>query len=440
MKILITTDMYAPSVNGVVTSTLNLVKKLEEQGHEVRVLTLAQNRGEHWRQMEYREDNVWYLPSVGVGKIYPGARIVYGRGRAFLQEMIAWKPDIVHSQCEFTTFWFAAKIAREAGAKFVHTYHTVYEDYTHYFSPNRVVGKKAASLFSRSILKQVDEVIVPTEKIRRLLLSYGVEKPIWTVPSGIDCGAFAQAAFQKRREKEEKARRRAVLEMERDSKSFGLKAEGTRLSEEIRKRDTCLSGKKRRLITVGRVAREKNLEELFRRLAEKRGEGYELLVVGDGPCRKELEKLAQKLEIENRVVFAGMVPPHQVAEWYQKGDIFVSASRSETQGLTYLEALAGGLPAVCKADECLEGVIRDGKNGWQYHSPREFFQALEALEDDQSYEQMSRQAMVSAARFDWAWFGEEILKVYESGKQEKAAGKVKKVLWKRRKGRELICG
>lgn len=429
MKILITTDMYAPSVNGVVTSTLNLVKKLEERGHQVRVLTLAQNRGERWRQVEYQEENVWYLSSAGVGKIYPGARIVYGRGRTFLQEMISWKPDIVHSQCEFTTFWFARKIAKETGAKLVHTYHTVYEDYTHYFSPNRAVGKKAASLFSRCILKPVDEVIVPTEKIRRLLLSYGVETSIWTVPSGIDCGVFARAAFQKRREKEEQGSGRSVRP-----------AENTGRLKEVRKQESGSHGKKRRLITVGRAAREKNLEELLHRLAEKRGQGYELLIVGDGPCRKELERLAKRLGIENRVTFAGMIPPCQIAEWYQKGDIFVSASRSETQGLTYLEALAGGLPAVCRADACLDGVIRDGKNGWQYRSSREFFQALEALEDDQIYEQMSRQAMVSAARFDWAWFGEEILKVYESEKQEKAAGKGKKVLWRKQEGRGLICG
>ena len=72
MKILITTDWYAPSVNGVVTSVLNLEKKLREQGHQVRVLTLAQNRGSQWRQQGKREGNVWYLPSVGAGKIYPG--------------------------------------------------------------------------------------------------------------------------------------------------------------------------------------------------------------------------------------------------------------------------------------------------------------------------------------------------------------------------------
>ena len=112
MKILITTDWYTPSVNGVVTSVLNLQKQLETAGHEVRVLTLAQNREQNgWFQHSKREGSVWYLPSVGAGKIYPGARSTLGIGRQYLKEMIWWKPDVVHSQCEFTTFWFARKIA-----------------------------------------------------------------------------------------------------------------------------------------------------------------------------------------------------------------------------------------------------------------------------------------------------------------------------------------
>lgn len=373
MKILITTDWYAPSVNGVVTSVLNLEKKLREQGHQVRVLTLAQNRGSQWRQQGKHEGNVWYLPSVGAGKIYPGARIVWGAGRKFAREMIAWKPDVVHSQCEFTTFWFARKIARATGARLLHTYHTVYEDYTHYFSPNRTFGKKAAAIFSRLVLGRVDGVIVPTVKVKRLLASYGVRRPIWTVPSGIDCGKFADAR------------------MERKERQPGAPL---------------------RLITVGRLAREKNLEELLIWLAGTKGSKYRLLVVGDGPYRPHLEALSERLGLGSRAEFAGMVSPEQVAAWYQKGDVFVCASRSETQGLTYLEALAAGLPAVCRADECLEGVILDGRNGWQYHNRTEFFDALEYLEDPQVYHHMALQARVSAARFDSERFADRILEVY----------------------------
>lgn len=374
MKILITTDWYAPSVNGVVTSVLNLKEKLEEQGHQVRVLTLAQNKGESWRQQGRRERNVWYLPSVGAGRIYPGARVVWGAGRRFVREMIAWKPDVVHSQCEFTTFWFAAKIAKAAGAPLLHTYHTVYEDYTHYFSPNRAFGKKAAAVFSRLVLGRVDGVIVPTDKVKRLLEGYGVRQPIWTVPSGIDCARFRKA----RRERKERP-----------------------------------AGASLRLLFLGRLAREKNLEELLIWMAGSRGKNYHLLVVGDGPHRPELEALAGRLGLYGRVEFAGMVPPEQTAFWYQKGDVFVCASRSETQGLTYLEALAAGLPAVCRADDCLEGVIENGRNGWQYQSRSQFFEALEKLEDPALYHRMSGQALLAASRFDSGRFGERILAVYQ---------------------------
>lgn len=89
------------------------------------------------------------------------------------------------------------------------------------------------------------------------------------------------------------------------------------------------------------------------------------MLVGDGPDRPRLEQVAHDLRLEApAVIFAGMVPPEEVPEWYRLGDLFVSASSSETQGLTYIEALAAGVPALCRADLCLEGVILEGENGW----------------------------------------------------------------------------
>ncbi|MDY3918934.1 MAG: glycosyltransferase [Candidatus Limivivens sp.] len=375
MKILITSDWYLPAVNGVVTSIRNLRDQLEEQGHEVRVLTLAQDReGAAWFQHGKKEGNVWYLPSLGAGIIYPGARTAVGNVGDMLREIIAWGPDVVHSQCEFATFRFAKKIARVTGAKFLHTYHTVYEDYTHYFTPSRSFGKKAAAAFSRRVLEQVDGVIVPTEKVRRLLEEYGVNRPVYTVPSGIDCRRFARA------------REQAV------SKALDAPV----------------------LVTVGRLAREKNTEEILYWLADPRGKRYSLLIVGDGPCRGELEGLAKRLGIRERVFFAGMVKPEEIPDWYQKGRIFVSASGSETQGLTYLEALAGGIPAVCRKDPCLEGVILNGRNGWQYEDRETFFEALEMLEDPQVYRQVSREAFDRAGAYDQALFAEKIMGVYRN--------------------------
>lgn len=105
MKILITTDWYRPVINGVVTSVLNLTEQLEKRGHEVKVLTLSRNCH------SYKEENVIYAGSVGMGKIYPQARVkipvVAGE---YMEELLAWKPDLIHSQCEFSTFFWQKEL------------------------------------------------------------------------------------------------------------------------------------------------------------------------------------------------------------------------------------------------------------------------------------------------------------------------------------------
>ena len=123
MKILITSDWYAPAVNGVVTSILNLRRELTARGHEVRVLTLAE--GMH----SFEKDGVYYLGSLDAGLIYPGARLRSLAAGQAVEQFIRWKPDLVHSQCEFSTFSLAKRIARAVNAPLIHTYHTVYEDY-----------------------------------------------------------------------------------------------------------------------------------------------------------------------------------------------------------------------------------------------------------------------------------------------------------------------
>ena len=130
MKILITTDWYSPAVNGVVTSVLNLRRELELRGHEVRVLTLSQDLHSSV------QDGVTRIGSVAAGLVYPGVRLRTALAGRWVRELVEWGPDVVHSQCEFSTFFLARRIAEELNVPLIHTYHTVYEDYTHYFSPS----------------------------------------------------------------------------------------------------------------------------------------------------------------------------------------------------------------------------------------------------------------------------------------------------------------
>ena len=379
MKILITTDWYKPVVNGVVTSVENLTKGLVLAGHEVRVLTLSGNV--HSR----KEGNVYYVGSVSAGMIYENARLKLMMPANIMQDILEWRPDIVHSQCEFSTFSIAREIAHECGVPLIHTYHTVYEDYTHYFCFSHAMGKKMARVFSKKVLSDVNVVIAPSDKIQVMLKGYGIEKPIYNIPSGINMEQYQANKSQERK------KLRNSLEIEPDE---------------------CI------LLYVGRLAKEKNIEELFGFLA-KIGQKQRMLLVGDGPYRTELERKADELGIRRQLIFTGMVSQEQVSDYYAAGDIFISASNSETQGLTYMEAMASALPLLCRADECLKDVIVNGTNGLLYHTEEEFIHNFERLKNDFLYRNqmgiMARQSILE--HYSVQAFAASCLKVYNEAVQ-----------------------
>ena len=387
MKILITSDWYSPAVNGVVTSVKNLRRELEARGHEVRVLTLSQTH------RSWKKDGVTYLGSVAAGLVYPGARLRTALAGKWVREIVAWRPGVVHSQCEFSTFFLARRIAEELDVPLIHTYHTVYEDYTHYFSPSVRFGKRAAAVFSRWVAGQTDCLIAPTGKVRLLLQQYGVACPVFVVPSGIDLRRFGGEADPWRM---------AVLRASLDIPQARLV-----------------------LVSVGRLAEEKNIGELLHIRAAMGAGGVTLLLVGDGPDRPRLERLAADLGLTAPdVVFAGMVPPEQVADWYRLGDLFVSASTSETQGLTYVEALAAGVPTLCRADPCLAEVIRDGENGWQYRDEADFRRKLDAfLSQPHRRLQLAQNARRSAGAFSAERFAEHMEAIYREQMSRRAGSR-----------------
>lgn len=353
MKILITTDWYKPAVNGVVTSVENLRTGLQHAGHDVRIVTLSGTMHSH------QEEGVYYIASMNMGIVYEKARFKWLMPRSMMRDILGWNPDVVHSQCEFSTFRIAREVSNACNIPIVHTYHTVYENYTHYFSLNRRMGRKIAEVLTRKILSDTDGVIVPSKKMETMLLRYRVEQPIYVVPTGIDVAQYA--------------RKKADVRAEIRNRW------GIRPDEVV-------------LLSIGRLAKEKNIDEIFRYLKETNS-GHRLLIVGDGPYRKELEKLADELGIRDQIIWTGMISPDQISNYYAAGDIFVSASRSETQGLTYMEAMASGLPLLCHNDECLEGVVLDGENGYLYHREEEFSTKLtELLTDENLRIQMGRKA------------------------------------------------
>lgn len=376
MKILITTDAFTPVVNGVVTSTLNLYKQLKQHGHDVRILTLAHAR--HSR----KEEDVYYISSFGIN-IYPDARVTVKFRDHYINEIIEWKPDVIHSQTEFCTFLFARRIARKLDIPVVHTYHTLYQDYTGYFTKHETLGQKLVIGFSKTLLNHVDGVIVPTEKTKRILEGYGIKEDIQVIPNGIELEAFKQHS--------------TMEEKEALKKSLGID-----LNHHV-------------IVTIGRLGIEKNIDELLdaMKLYLDKREDITLVVVGDGPHREALEARAKALQIDRHIVFTGMIEAKNIYKYYQLGDIFVSASNSETQGLTYIEALANGIPIVCKKDECLFGVLKDGFNGYMFTTIEEMVQRVdELLENHELYKKISINTQTSVEAFSSEVFGEKVEDIY----------------------------
>lgn len=371
MRILITTDAYDAMINGVAVSVKNLCCTLKEEGHDVRILTLAQT------PFSYYEQGVYYIKSAAIG-IYPDARATYSFGDDFLEEIIEWRPDIVHSQCEFFTFAFARKIAKRLNIPIVHTYHTLYEYYTHYFCPSEALGKKIVASMTKFICDKTDCVIAPTKKTADILHGYGVNAKIAVIPTGISLDKLRKDFTEQEH-----------IEMR---KQIGIPKDAPVV------------------MTLGRLAKEKEVGFLIQQMVKLQTKGIHLLIVGDGPERQILESQTRELHLEEVVHFAGMVPSEEVYKYYRLGDVFASASRSETQGLTYIEALSCGLPILCWKDPCLEEILISGENGFYYEDEQEFEERLDAILDHRS--EMSARAVACSETFSREIFGKKVLQLY----------------------------
>lgn len=347
MKILITSDWYYPVVNGVVRSVLNLKEYLESQGHEVRILTLSNTIS------SYQSREVYYIGSLSAKKIYPQARITNILAKTHLRNIRKWEPDIIHSQCEFSTFVMAKTLSKILNIPLVHTYHTVYEDYTHYFIRSKSAGVKIVATFSKNFSDMCDYIIAPTEKTAKILESYKIKREkIAVIPTGVHIADLYNLDL------------RNELGLPKDKKI---------------------------LLYLGRLGEEKNIEEIIDfhyRLADN---NIELFIVGGGPHYDKLVAYNEKEEASAH--FVGMVNPSEVNKYYQAADIFTTSSTSETQGLTYYEALSNGLVAICRDDDSLDGVLKNGFNGFRFNNFDEFKTYIYKVLDNPDYQkQLSKNA------------------------------------------------
>lgn len=319
MKIGIFTDAYYPTTSGVVTSVRMVEKEMKKRGHEVYIFAPTKSEPTD-------NQNLYMLKSMPllVAKEYKN-RIATFYSRTISNQIKDLGLDIVHTQDEFSLGLFGKIISWKYNIPFIHTYHTMWEDYLHYIVPvkggRHIYTKRFARSFSKSFASKAECIIAPSKKTEKYL-RYRCKiknKPIYVIPTGIDIEPFQRSNYAD----EQKNKLRESLGIKKDDKV---------------------------ILFIGRVAEEKSIDVILNCLPEvfKTIKNSKFLIVGDGPSKGDLESLANKLNIQDKVIFAGKQPWENIGLYYNIGDVFVNASMTETQGLTFIEAMASRSSSCCK--------------------------------------------------------------------------------------------
>lgn len=373
MKILITSDWALDDKNGVSTSVSMLRKALGEKGHDVRILTLSKNGS------SYVAQDIYYTASRSASFVYKGARMALRINRKILSEILLWKPDVIHSQCEFSTFSMAQCISRKCGAPVVHTFHTDYEYYIRYAHFPKLFNRWFSSFLFRRGARKSRLLIFPTEKTRALAESYGIKKESIVIPSAIDLSSFCYKISDDERQ--------------RERRKLGIK-------------DGTLT-----LLYLGRIGEEKNIDEILAFKKAFSDYPLSLIIAGGGPYLERLKKKKDEMNLDS-VIFTGMVERMDTHYYYHLADFFITASVSETQGLCVIEALSSSLPVICR-DDMAYSAVSDGFNGFKYKSLEEFLQIMKKIHDNpEMIKHMRENAQKSSLEYSGEKFAERAEEAY----------------------------
>lgn len=383
MNIALFTDTYLPDINGVATSTHILKTELKKHGHQVLIVTTILPQDSDYQD---EDQDVLRLPGLDLKKLYGyrASNIFSFKG---MRELKEFDPDIIHIQTEFGIGIFG-KIAGEIlDIPVCYTYHTMWADYSHYIAPGNI---KAVDYAAKKIIEKISkiygdsctELIVPSQKTADILREYGISNSIHVIGTG--------------------------LQLEQ----FSIKNKDQQLMDKIVQQyqlDDCF------VVTfLGRIAPEKSIEILIDAMKDivKQSSSIRLMIVGGGPQLDELKQIVQDNGLSSYIFFTGAKEAEQVPSYYHVSNLFVSASITETQGLTFIEAMASGIPVLARYDKNLDGVIIDGKNGYFFKDKDDLVNKIIEL-SQADLTDLSQSAVQHASQYSSENFYNKIISTYQ---------------------------
>lgn len=348
MRIVIFTDSYPPFATGVATSSFNLANSLVANGHEVLVVAPRPTDG----KLE-QIGNVLYVPGIYLKRLY-GYRLTNIFANKPISIIKKFKPDVIHDQTDFTIGVLARRCAKRLKLPIVYTYHTDYEDYTYYVTHGFMdwLAKKVVRNYAKDLSNKMTEFITPSDKIKNYMRLVGSDAYINVIPTGIDSDIF----------KNDKIDLQKAIEF---------------------KKKHNITPNTKVFLLVGRLAKEKSMDVSLRCIAHYHNRHPEkdlkVLILGEGPAHEDLEFLCEELGISKLVDFLGEVTGLEVPFYYSFADIYTSASITETQGLTFMEAMAASKIVLARYDTNLEGTIINGKTGFFFTDEDSFVEQVEKI-------------------------------------------------------------
>ncbi len=375
MRIAIFTDTFTPQINGVVTSTLTFRRVLEALGHEVLVAGPKLKGGPDSSPREWRFRSIPFPFQKEHCLISPLSRHL----RHFDDNQF----DIIHVQTPFSMGHLGQYLGWRYNIPVVHTYHTYWEEYLHYFPilPQKLRKKLYIHLLSKTFCNRSDHVVVPSSQMRDKLLTYDITTPMTIIPTGIST---------------------TIHVTDDDRAQFMVQHN--------------LSTQTRYLIFVGRLGLEKNIYfvlDAFAKIAAQLGD-VNLIIAGDGPERDGLVAHATSLGIVNRCHFLGYIEHAAVFTAYSVSTVIVFASKTETQGLSLLEGLSVGRPAVCLDASGVSDILANDRGGFLTQENAEVFAStcVRLLSDPVLYAAKAADAYQRASDFSDENMTVRLLDVY----------------------------
>jgi 1,2-diacylglycerol 3-alpha-glucosyltransferase len=381
MRVLMVSDVYFPRINGVSTSIQTFRRGLHAAGHETVLIAPAYpNTSSTPEEGETLRIASCYLPRDPEDRVMRAGVL-----RALWPQLARSGFDIVHVQTPFIAHYQGVRLARFLRVPVVETYHTYFEEYLHHYVPLMHSGltRFLARRFTTSQCNVLDALVVPSRAMRDALQDYGVRCPMQIVPTGMEMERFAAGDGQ---------RFRAQLGIEDDKPT---------------------------LVHVGRIAHEKNIDFLFRvlRRVVDRQPRTVLIVAGEGPALAHCKAYVESLGLTANVRFVGYLSRDStLLDCYRAGDLFLFSSRTETQGLVLLEAMALGVPVVSTAYMGTEDIVRPERGARVAPDNEEGFAAIviQLLNDPQTRAAMSAEGRAYAATWSADAMATRLIDFYQA--------------------------